>query len=157
VLSNDELKRIWNAADGIAGDAIKLLILTGQRLNEIAQLRWNEVDLVTGEIRLPKERTKNHRPHTIPLSDTARSILAATKPAGDFVFNGPRGPIANWSYIKELLDKRSEVPGWVIHDIRRSVATGMADIGVQPHIIEAALNHVSGHKGGVAGIYNRSS
>ena len=58
---------------------------------------------------------------------------------------------------KDELDKRSGVSGWVIHDIRRSVATGMADIGIAPHIIEAVLDHVSGHKGGVAGVYNRSS
>ena len=59
--------------------------------------------------------------------------------------------------LKGLLDKRSGVSDWTIHDISRTVATGMADIGIQPHIIEAVLNHISGHKGGVAGIYNRSS
>jgi integrase len=64
---------------------------------------------------------------------------------------------SSWAYAKDLLDNRAGVTGWVIHDIRRSVATGMADIGIQPHIIEAVLNHVSGHKSGVAGIYNRAN
>jgi hypothetical protein len=71
---------------------------------------------------------------------------------GEGVFKSPA-----WSTCKDELDKRSGVAAWVIHDIRRSVTTGMADIGIPPHIIEAVLNHVSGHKGGVAGIYNRSS
>jgi integrase len=160
VLSNAELQAIWRAADDvpIAGNIIRLLILTGQRLNEIAQLRRSEVDLVSRAINLPKERTKNHRAHQIPLSDMAMAILSSIGLSEDLIFNG-RGnrPFGNWSYAKELLDKHSGVSHWVIHDIRRSVATGMADIGVAPHIIEAVLNHISGHKGGVAGIYNRSS
>jgi integrase len=151
VLSNEELKRIWNAVgDDAYGTIIRLLILTGQRRSEIAELRWSEVE---GEgINLPGERTKNKRPHVIPLAPTPRRLLAERPRAGEYVFK-----FANWSIHKRLLDERSGVSGWVIHDIRRSVATGMADIGIQPHIIEAVLNHVSGHKGGVAGIYNRSS
>ena len=151
VLSNDELRRIWTAAgDDAYGTIIKLLILTGQRRSEIARLRWSEVGGDT--INLPGERTKNKRPHVVPLPPTARALLAKQPRTGDFVFK-----FANWNVRKRLLDQRSGVSGWVVHDIRRSVATGMADIGIPPHIIEQILNHQSGHKGGVAGIYNRSS
>ena len=69
---------------------------------------------------------------------------------------GPNG-FAGWSRSKLALDAACGVKDWTIHDLRRSAATGMADIGVQPHVIEAVLNHVSGHKAGVAGIYNRST
>jgi integrase len=151
VLSNEELKLIWNAAGADAyGTIIKLLILTGQRRSEIAELRWSEVN--GDAMNLPGERTKNKRPHVIPLAPTGRRLLAERPRTGEAVFK-----FANWSIHKRLLDERSGVTGWVIHDIRRSVATGMADIGIAPHIIEQILNHQSGHKGGVAGIYNRSS
>jgi integrase len=154
VLSNDEIKRIWSAVgDEAYGTIIKLLILTGQRRAEIGDLRWSETDFAKGEVTLPAERTKNKRPHVVPLADTARGLLAGLLPnGGDRIF-----PVQAWGVCKAALDKRSGVAGWVVHDIRRSVATGMADIGVQPHIIEAVLNHVSGHKSGIAGIYNRSS
>jgi integrase len=151
VLSNDEIKRIWNAAgDDVFGTIIKLLILTGQRRSEISELRWSEIGAEA--IQLPSERAKNRRAHVVPLAPTARALLEKTPRNGEGVFKS-----LAWSARKEELDKRSGVSSWVIHDIRRSVATGMADIGIAPHIIEAVLNHVSGHKGGVAGIYNRSS
>ena len=151
VLSNDELRRIWNAAGEDAyGTIVKLLILTGQRRSEIGELRWSEVG--ADAITLPGERTKNKRPHVVPLAPTARALLMAQSPTDDLVFQ-----ITSWSLHKSALDQRSGVSDWVFHDIRRTVATGMADIGIAPHIIEQILNHQSGHKGGVAGIYNRSS
>jgi integrase len=153
VLANGELKRIWNAAsDDTYGTIIKLLILTGQRRGEIAQLRWSEVYFAAGVVSFPAERTKNKRPHVIPLPPTARALLEKRPRAGDAVFK-----LTAWSLHKDLLDKRSGVTGWTVHDLRRTTATGMADIGIQPHIIEAVLNHVSGHRGGVAGIYNRAN
>ena len=153
VLSNDELQAIWNAAgDAVYGTIVKLLILTGQRRSEIGELRWSEVDLERHVLNFSAERTKNKRPHVVPLVPTALALLGAQPRVGEAVFK-----FTAWSLSKDLLDERSGVSDWVIHDIRRSVATGMADIGIPPHIIEAVLNHVSGHKGGVAGIYNRSS
>jgi integrase len=153
VLSNDELKRIWNTVgDDAYGTIVKLLILTGQRRGEISGLCWSEIDFSTGAINLPGDRTKNKRPHVIPLSSAARALLTKLPRVRDAVFE-----FTAWAYQKDLLDKRSGVRGWTIHDIRRTVATGMADIGIAPHIIEQILNHQSGHKGGVAGIYNRSS
>ena len=153
VLSNDELKRIWNTVgDDAYGTIVKLLILTGQRRGEISGLYWSEIDFSTGAVNLPGDRTTNKRPHVIPLSSAAQALLTKLPRVRDPVFE-----FTAWAYQKDLLDKRSGVRGWTIHDIRRTVATGMADIGIAPHIIEQILNHQSGHKGGVAGIYNRSS
>ena len=151
ILSNDEIGRIWNAAgDDAFGTIIKLLILTGQRRSEISELRWSEIG--ADAIQLPSERAKNRRAHVVPLAPTARALLEKSPRNGEGVFKSPA-----WSTCKDELDQRSGVSSWVIHDIRRSVATGMADIGIAPHIIEAVLNHVSGHKGGVAGFIIVSS
>jgi integrase len=154
VLSNAELAAVWSVAVGAYGDIIKLLILTGQRREEIGALRWSEVDFDRGVITLSRERTKNNRPHEIPLSPTVIAILAARPRGGSSVF-----PRQAWSRGKQTLDQLlgNRVAPWVVHDLCRTAATRMADIGIQPHIIEAVLNHISGHKGGVAGIYNRSS
>jgi integrase len=168
VLSSHELRAIWLALpDNDYGSVVKLLMLTGQRATEISDLRWPE--LVGDEIRLPGERTKNHRAHTVPLNKAAQKILASvpqrTKPNGtqrELVFGSGEGGFSGWSKAKEQLDERiAETTGepvvpWRIHDLRRSFATHAAEIGIQPHIIEAVLNHVSGSKAGVAGIYNRA-
>jgi len=164
-LNDAELSLVWRSlGDGDYGDIVKLLLLTGQRMNEIAALRWSEVNFDRGIISLPGERTKNHRPHEIPMAKTVRSLLGARKSNGrDFVFGEGAGPFSGLSRRKEALDKDISalnrgrpLPAWVHHDLRHSVATGMAELGIQPHIIEAVLNHVSGHKGGIAGIYNRA-
>jgi integrase len=169
VLNNDELRLIWNTTEeDHYGAIVRLLVLTGQRADEIASLRWSEIgeDAIT----LPSSRTKNKRQHSIPLSGPALDILKAQPRRAnedgalrELVFGvGQRG-FSGWSRCKERLDERiaqkNAMPllAWRLHDIRRSVATGMADLGVQPHIIEAVLNHVSGSKAGVAGIYNRST
>jgi integrase len=156
VLSNDELTSIWRAtADaGRHSTVVRLLALTGARKTEIGSLSWLEVDFDRAIISLPGERTKNAKPFDLPLSPPAISILIAQRrDAGDCVF----GKYAAWSSDKVLLDQRSGVKDWTLHDIRRTVATGMADIGVLPHIIEQVLNHQSGAKSGVAGTYNRST
>jgi integrase len=169
VLAAEELRLIWNALRGDHyGAILKLLMLSGQREGEIAGLNWSEIDLARGVISLPAARCKNHRPHTIPVSEPAHAILEAQPRRGtngklrDLVFGYGSGPFSAWSQAKTTLDARiaasgEALPSWRVHDIRRSVATGMAEIGVQPHIIEAVLNHVSGHKGGVAGTYNKAS
>jgi integrase len=156
VLSDAELKALWQALPEDAyGRATKLLILTGQRRDEIGRLRWSEVDLARGAISLPAERTKNTRPHDVPLSEAARGILEAQPRSGEFVF-GERG-LLSWADFKRGLDARLPLePKWVFHDLRRTAATRMVDLGVLPHVVEAVLNHASGHRAGVAGIYNRS-
>jgi integrase len=165
VLTDAELAAVWNGLPGgDYGDIVKLLILTGQRASEIGDLHWSEIDLDKDLISLPAKRTKNGRPHEIPMSERVRKILSDRKPlAGrDFVFGIGTGGFAGWGKSKERLDqaiagKRGEpLPHWTIHDLRRTTATGMANLGELPHVIEAVLNHVSGQRAGVAGIYNRA-
>jgi integrase len=167
VLTDAELATIWKALPAdLYGAIVRLLIVTGQRREDIGGLRWSEVDVSKGLISLPSQRTKNGRPHELSLPASAMAILEAQprRRGRDLVFGEADGPFQGWSRAKAALDKRaasrSDIIGrlapWRLHDIRRTVATRMADLGVQPHVIEAVLNHVSGHKAGVAGVYNRS-
>lgn len=160
VLSMPELASIWQALpSGDFGAIVKLLILTGQRRDEVAQMRWDELDLDAGLWRLPLHRTKNKRAHTVSLSAAAILILRSVpvRVGRELVFGAGKGGFSGFSKSKVALDKRVPLAEpWRLHDLRRSAATGMAEIGVLPHVIEAALNHVSGHRAGVAGIYNRA-
>jgi integrase len=158
VLTTDELRQLWrNLGDGRFPDIVRLLLLTGQRRNEIGHLQWNEIDLKRKLIVLAPARTKNGRQHEVPLSRQALVILARQprRNSSGYLFSNTLG-FKNWDAAKARLDERLGIAPWTLHDLRRSCATGMAELGVQPHIIEAVLNHVSGHKGGVAGIYNRA-
>ena len=163
VLSDVELRAIWRACgDDDYGRIVRLLILTAQRRDEVGGMRRDEIadDLWT----IPGERTKNHLEHRLPLSPPALALVgeALRNTNRDFAFGDGQRGFQGWSKCKARLDARiaadgAPLPAWTIHDIRRSAATGMADrLGVLPHIVEAVLNHVSGHKSGVAGIYNRA-
>jgi integrase len=167
VLSDTELAAIWNALpEGDFGTIVKLLMLTGQRRSEIGGLRWSEIDLTRvgdhhGVINLPGERTKNGHPHFIPMSKPVRDIIEQQPRLREQLFgrgDGAEG-FAGWSAAKAALDERLPgMPHWGLHDLRRTMATGMAEqLNVQPHIIEMAINHQSGHKAGVAGTYNRAN
>jgi integrase len=135
-------------------DIVRLLILTGQRRSEIGGLKWSEVDFERGLIVLPPDRTKNKRVHELPMSTQIRAILERQPRLGEFVFGRKW---SSWSRGKAGLDQRlNGMADWRLHDLRRTAATQMAELGVLPHIIEAILNHVGGHKAGVAGIYNRA-
>ena len=156
VLTPDELRRLWR---GLGTDPfseiVRLLLLTGQRRNEIGKLTWAEVDLGRKQIVLPPDRTKNNREHCLPLSAQALAILSQQprRNATDFVFGG----FNDWHRATQRLGQHVGIAGWRLHDLRRTAATQMAELGVQPHIIEAVLNHVSGHRAGVAGVYNRAT
>jgi integrase len=162
VLTDDELKAIWAGTAGTTdyNAIVRLLILTGQRLAEIGSLRWSEID--GDRILLPASRTKNGRAHVVPLSAAARAIVDARprRTGRDFIFGREQDrPLTGWSVCKAALDARlgAAVAHWTHHDLRRTAATKMAEIGIAPHIVEATLNHVSGHKHGVAGVYNRAA
>jgi integrase len=157
-LSLAELASIWQAAPEVGqvfGTVLRLLILTGCRKSEISGLRWSEVDFDQAVIRLPGSRTKNNRPHLVPLAPAAVAILETVPRTSDLlVFIG----FASWSYAKKALDDRVPLsPPWVIHDIRRSVATGLREhAAADTHLVELILNHVGGTRGGVAGVYDLS-
>jgi integrase len=163
VLTEAELVAIWRACgEDDHGWIVRLLMLTGQRRDEFGSLPWDEVDLEKREIRLPSERTKNGRAHMVPLSDAAMAIFQAIprRERRGLVFGRGEGGFSGWSQSKARLDKRigDAVAPWTLHDLRRTFATLSADRDfAAPHIIEAMLNHQSGTKGGIAGIYNRAS
>jgi integrase len=167
VLKDSELAAVLNACrDDEHGRIVRLLALTGCRRDEIGGLRWSEIDMQERTLTLPSERVKNGHAHRLPLSDAMIDIIKGTphRLYCPTLFGGHRSNASgrgftDWSQGKRNLDGRigKEVAPWRLHDLRRSVATGMADIGVQPHIIEEILNHRSGHKRGVAGVYNRST
>jgi integrase len=153
-LNHDEIRSLWAACGqcGVYGAAVKMLLLTGQRRSEVVLMPWAELSPDRALWSLPKGRTKNGRPHTVPLVPLAQTLLLGN---GPYVF--PPSAIGSLTRSKARLDEA--MPGvapWRVHDLRRTCATGMADLGVAPHIIEAVLNHVSGFKAGVAGIYNRA-
>ena len=166
VLAPEELSLAWRlAGDGDYGAILRLLVLTGQRREEVGGMLWSEIDLKDAMWRIGAERTKNGLPHEVPLSAPAVTILSALnrREGRDRVFGARDGAFQGWSNAKTALDARMSATlghppkAWRLHDIRRTVATRLADLGVLPHVVEAVLNHISGHKAGVAGIYNRAS
>jgi integrase len=166
VLTDDELQAIWQGCeDDHFGRIIRLLMLTGARRDEIGGLEWQELDLDSGLLTIPGDRTKNHHALQLTLPEEAISILrtAPRRDGREFVFGERGGAYCAWSYSTLRLNARiaeqqgAALAAWRIHDIRRTVATGLAELGVAPHIIETILNHRSGHKSGVAGVYNRAN
>jgi integrase len=157
VLDEVELVAVWRAASEIAApyrDAVRLLILTGARRAEISSLRWDEIR--DGAISLEGARTKNGKPHIIPLSAPARAVLGGLERKGEFVFTITGAvPIVNWGRAKKALDEISGITDWRIHDIRRTVATGLQKLGTPLTVTEAVLGHVSGSRGGIVGVYQR--
>src|ERR1700730_9841987 len=164
VLSDDELKAVWEAADALEpvyAGFIKLLILTGQRLREVSEMEWKEIDLDAKLWVLPGKRAKNGVEHSVPLSDAAVEILRGLPRIDDSEFvltiNG-RNPIRGIHQVKRRIDKLlPPVPPWVLHDLRRTVASGMARLGVNLPVIEKLLNHVSGSFAGIVSVYQRHS
>lgn len=167
VLTDGEVKVLVGAVGGIAWQfavLILLLLLTGQRLREVAGMRWEEIDFSKREWIIPGERTKNKRRHLVPLSRQVMRILRALDHNGVneglvLTTNG-RTPISGFSKSKAAIDllmasaSVRKIPAWVVHDLRRTFATGCAELRIPIEHSEAVLNHVSGTKGGVAGVYH---
>jgi len=155
VLTREELVKLWRSlGEDRYSDIVRLLLLTGQRRGEIGKLTWSEIDFAKGMIVLPAERVKNSRQHELPLSRQAQAILERQprRNSSDFVFGG----FNDWDNAKQRLDQRLRIAPWRLHDLRRTCATQLGELGVQPHHIEAILNHYSGHRSGVAGVYQRA-
>jgi integrase len=158
-LTNAELKTLWNALPANDfGDILRLLILTGQREREISDLRWDEIDFDRNVIVLPPWRTKNGRKHSVPMAPMVRAILEARRQNGrEHVFGKGENGFSGWSKSKKRLDETTRISAWRIHDLRRVFSTGLGELGIFPHVAESILNHVSGTRSGVAGLYNRAT
>lgn len=183
VLTDVELGAIWKASASINdpfGPFFRLLILTGQRRSEVAAINWSELDRATATWTIPADRAKNGVAHIVPLSSLVLAELDALSlavqikaeekkpdakhwPKSGFVLTTTgRTPISGITKAKDALDVAAAkdcdgnaLPAWRIHDLRRTLATGFQRMGVRFEVTEAVLNHVSGAKGGVAGIYQR--
>lgn len=172
VLTDDEIRWFWQAceAEGFPwGPLGKVLLLTGQRLNEAAQMTEGEI---RGDLwRLSADRTKNGRAHDVPLSEAVRDVLDAVariegRPGFIFTTTGTT-PVSGFfkarAHLAEAMEQIAtkergeavEIPRWTFHDLRRTAATGMARIGIPVRVTEAVLNHVSGTGGGIVGVYQR--
>jgi integrase len=177
-LSDDEIRYFWAGCDGAGwpfGPLFKLLLATAQRRDEVGTMEWSEIDLKKRMWIIPREKAKNDRAHEVHLSELAVEILEELPKIGTrFVFttNGER-PVSGFSRAKDRLDGRMLdlfraeliaarkdadavlIGEWILHDLRRTSATGMARLNIAPHIVDKVLNHVSGAIRGVAAIYNR--
>jgi integrase len=157
VLSDDELAAICRATDRdrVFDKIVRVLILTGQRREEVGGMEWSELSSDLSLWTIPASRAKNGSVHMVPLSVPARELLINLPRLGDFVFPGLRGVFNGWSKSKASLDARSGVTEWRLHDLRRTMATGLQRLGVRLEVTEAVLNHVSGSRAGIVGIYQR--
>ena len=158
VLTDDELSRVIKAARQIGGPyggIVELLALTAQRREEVAQMTWDELDLEKQVWTIPGTRTKNGKPHIVHLSDAAIRAIEARPRTGALVFATADRPFRNFVHAKPKLDKKAGVSGWRLHDLRRTAISGMARLGVAPHVADKILNHTSGTISGVAAVYQR--
>lgn len=179
VLSNDELRALWLACDGLGypfGSMFKALILTGQRREEVASMAWREIDTARKLWTLPRERVKTDKAHDVPLSDEAVRLLdGLPRVAGSGLVFTTTGdtPVSGFSKAKATADEKMlallrewavergddteavALEPWRLHDIRRTVASGMAGLGIGLPVIEKILNHTSGSFGGIVGVYQR--
>ncbi|MCB5409444.1 tyrosine-type recombinase/integrase [Pseudogemmobacter faecipullorum] len=175
VLNDDELRWLWRASEEEPfpwGPMAQMLLLTGQRLNEVAQMADTEIEGLVW--RLAPERTKNGRSHDVPLSKQVQEILSKIERVFDasgrirFVFTTTgTTPVSGFSKGLDHIQRRMgaigfaergepvEIPRWTWHDLRRTAATGMARIGTPVRVTEAVLNHVSGTGGGIVAVYQR--
>lgn len=172
VLTDDEIRWFWQAceAEGFPwGPLGKVLLLTGQRLNEAAQITEGEIG---GDLwHLSADRTKNGRAHDVPLSDAVQAVLGAVeriegKPGFIFTTTGTT-PVSGFfkarAHLAEAMERLAaeergeavEIPRWTFHDLRRTAATGMARLGIPVRVTEAVLNHISGTGGGIVAVYQR--
>src|SRR5713226_1049914 len=159
VLDDEELTRIILAArqiGGAYGGIVELLALTGQRREEVARLQWAELDLARRIWTIPKSRTKNAKAHVVHLSEQALAVVNRADRKGTLVFSllGTK-PFQKFSKAKRELDQLSGVTGWRLHDLRRTCVSGMARLGIAPHVADKVLNHKSGTISGVAAVYQR--
>jgi integrase len=171
LLTNDEIGWFWRACDSepLYAPLLRLLLLQGQRLNEVAAMRRSELSDDWTTWTIPSTRTKNHREHIVPLAPLARELLASIKTSSDLIFTTTGAtPLSGWNRLKRRLDRamlelaheergaKATLAAWRLHDLRRTFVSGCGDLGIRGEVIELCVNHVSGTRGGVAGIYNKA-
>ncbi len=167
VLDENEIKQVWHAFErevGLFGDLFKLLLLTGQRRNEVAGMRIDELRDLDGDNpiwELPANRTKNKLPHLVPLTPQMVHLIKSKSVQNGFVFTTTGStPVSGFSVAKKRIDKliNPKMKAWTLHDLRRTMITMMNEkMGIQPHIAESVVNHITGPaKAGVAGVYNKA-
>jgi integrase len=157
VLARDELKAILKtayASDTTFNRIVRVLILTGQRRGEIGELDSAWIDTERATVTFPSKVTKNKRQHTLPLGPLALAALPNTEGLM-FPGRGTATPFDGWSKCKPKFDEQCSLPHWTLHDLRRTFATNLAALGVQVHVTEKLLNHVSGTTGGIVAVYQR--
>lgn len=163
VLTDAELSKFMDASKADAypfGSILQVLLLTGQRRGEVSEMKWSHIDFETATWTIPAERAKNGLAHDVPLSSAVLSILGSLPrfAGSDFVFTTTgTTPVSGFGRAKDRIDDAIGTSDWWVHDLRRTAASGMARIGISPHIIEKVLNHKSGIISGVAAVYNRYS
>jgi integrase len=170
VLSDAEIRWLWQACSTLGepfAAIVKTLLLTGQRLNEVAGMRRDELSEDGATWNIPSSRTKNKRPHRVPLSAPVQALIPEGEHALVFTTTG-HSPPSGWSRATRRLrgtmlqlarqerGKGASMAHFQLHDLRRTAVTGMAELGIRPDVIELCVNHVSGSRGGIAGVYNRS-
>jgi integrase len=162
LLDDDELVRFWGACEAMGlpfGPLFQLLLLTAQRRDEVGGMRRPELDLEKRTWTIPGSRTKNRKPHTVHLSDLTVEIIERLPQIGDsdllFTTNETT-PVSGFSKAKDRLDQlMGDPPEWILHDLRRTATSGMARLGIAPHVVDKILNHTAGTIRGVAAVYNR--
>ena len=159
VLNDDELARVIAAARQIGGPyggIVEMLALTGQRREEVARCTWDELDMSKRTWKLPSARTKNAKAHEVYLSDQAVAVLRRVDKIGALVFSRS-GSISfqDFSVAKRKIDQLSGITAWRLHDLRRTCVSGMARLGIAPHVADKVLNHQGGTISGVAAVYQR--
>jgi integrase len=161
VLSDAELRTVWRCLQELGypyGHFAQLLTLTAQRKSEVAGMRWEEIDFAEALWSIPARRNKSARAHVVPLSPVVVKILRSLPKLHNeqvFPLCDQKRTLHDFSRWKRQLDEACRFADWRIHDLRRTAATGMARMSVEPHVIERVLNHTTGTLGGVAGVYNR--
>lgn len=180
VLTDRELRAVWLACDDMAepfGPLVRFMIATGQRRGEVAAMAWEELDRDAAVWTVPAERSKNGNAHSLPLNDAALAVLdalgAETRKRGLVFTTTGKTPVSGFSKAKRRLDEKAleklraeaaaagekvkdvALPGWRYHDIRRTVATGLQRLGTRLEVTESVLNHISGSRAGIVGVYQR--
>jgi integrase len=172
-LSDGEIRHLWASLESEGGPfepLFKLLLLTGQRREEVTGMRWNEVDFDKSEWIIPRERSKNFAAHAVDLAPACVEILQALPRKSNLVFTTTgETPLSNHAKVRQRYAAKMQsrrnvesakagcapllIAHWTVHDLRRTVATGMSALGTPPHVVEAILNHRSGSLGGLVGVY----